>query len=109
MLVWTASPDGSRVAAPVLEVGSIPVPAGHLMVHLILADGRELLASPGHRTADGRPLGALAAGDLLAGSTVTVWELAPYAGDRTYDLLPAGQTASYWADGIPLASTLAGR
>jgi hypothetical protein len=109
MLVWTASPDGSRVAAPVLEVGSTPVPAGHLMVHLILADGRELLASPGHRTADGRPVGALAAGDLLAGSTVTVWELVPYAGDRTYDLLPAGPTASYWADGIPLASTLATR
>jgi hypothetical protein len=109
MLVWTASPDGSRVAAPVLEVGSTPVPAGHLMVHLILADGRELLASPGHRTADGRPVGALAAGDPLDGSTLTVWELVPYAGDRTYDLLPAGPTASYWADGIPLASTLATR
>jgi hypothetical protein len=109
MLVWTASPDGSRVAAPVLEVGNTPVPAGHLMVHLILADGRELLASPGHRTADGRPLGALAAGDPLAGSTVTVWELVPYAGDKTYDLLPAGPTTTYWADGIPLASTLAER
>jgi hypothetical protein len=106
MLVWTASLDGTRVAVPVLEVGSTPVPAGHLMVHLVLADGRELLASPGHRTADGRPLGELAAGDQLAGSTVAVWELVPYAGDRTYDLLPAGPTASYWADGIPLASTL---
>jgi hypothetical protein len=109
MLVWTASPDGTRVAVPVLEVGSTPVPAGHLMVHLILADGRELLASPGHRTADARPLGALAVGDKLDGSTVTVWDLVPYPGDRTYDLLPAGPTASYWADGIPLASTLAKR
>jgi hypothetical protein len=107
MLVWTASPDGSRVASPVLEVGSTPVPAGHMMVHLVLADGRELLASPGHRTADGRPVGALAAGDPLDGSTVEVWELVPYNGDRTYDLLPAGPTATYWADGIPLASTLA--
>jgi hypothetical protein len=106
MLVWTAAADGSRVAAPVLEVGSTPVPAGHLMVHLMLADGRELLASPGHRTADGRPVGALAVGDPVDGSTVTVWELVPYDGDRTYDLLPAGPTARYWADGIPLASTL---
>ena len=109
MLVWTASPDGSRVAEPVLEVGSTPVPAGHLMVHLILADGRELLASPGHRTADGRPVGSLAVGERLDGSTLKVWELVPYAGDRTYDLLPAGPTGSYWADGIPLASTLATR
>jgi hypothetical protein len=106
MLVWTASPDGTRSAALVLEVGSTPVPAGHLMVHLILADGRELLASPGHRSADGRQLGTLAVGDQLDGSVVTVWELVPYDGDRTYDLLPAGPTASYWADGIPLASTL---
>ena len=79
MVVWTAGADGKRIAAQVLEVGSIVVPAGHQMVHLVLADGRELLASPGHRN----------------------------AGDRTYDLLPAGPTGTYWADGIQLASTLA--
>jgi hypothetical protein len=107
MLVWTANADGERIAAPVLEVGSIQVPAGHLMVHLVLADGRELLASPGHRTADGSQLGLLARGDSLDGSTITTWELVPYTGDRTYDLLPAGPTGTYWADGIHLASTLA--
>jgi hypothetical protein len=106
MLVWTASPDGPRVAVKVLEVGSTPVPAGHLMVHLRLADGRELLASPGHRTADGRPLGALGVGDRLDSSTVILWELLPYEGERTYDLLPAGPTGTYWANGILLASTL---
>jgi hypothetical protein len=83
------------------------VPAGHLMVHLMLADGRELLASPGHRTADGRQLGSLASGETLGGSTITRWELVPYAGDRTYDLLPAGPTGTYWANGILLSSTLA--
>jgi hypothetical protein len=107
MLVWTASVDDTRVAARVLEVGSTQVPASHMMVHLVLADGRELLASPGHRTADGRQLGSLAAGDALDGSTVTHWDLVPYAGDRTYDLLPAGPTGTYWANGILLSSTLA--
>jgi hypothetical protein len=106
MLVWTAGVDGTRVAVPVLEVGSMNVPATHQMVHLVLADSRELLASPGHRTADGRPLGSLRAGDALDGSTIVRWELVPYAGDRTYDLLPAGGTGTYWADGILLASTL---
>jgi hypothetical protein len=106
MWVWTARADGARVAEPVLEIGSTQVPAGHLMVHLVLADGRELLASPGHRTADGRPLGTLARGDSLDGSTITTWELVPYSSDRTYDLLPAGPTHSYWADGILLSSTL---
>lgn len=106
MLVWTASPNGKRVAAPVVEIGSTPVPAGHPMVHLKLADGRELMASPGHHTADGRPLGALAVGDRLDGSTVTIWEVIPYAGDRTYDLRPAGPAGTYWANGILLSSTL---
>jgi hypothetical protein len=106
MMVWTASPDGRRVAVRVLEAGSIQVPAGHLMVHLKLADGRELQASPGHRTADGRPLGSLAVGDRLDGSTIAVWELIPYAGDRTYDLLPAGPTGTYWANRILLSTTL---
>jgi len=108
MVVWTKAADGRRVAAPVLEVGSTPVPTGHLMVRLRLADGRELLASPGHRTADGRPLGSLAAGDLVDGSRVSRWELVPYSGDRTYDLLPAGPTGTYWANGILLSSTLTG-
>src|SRR6202140_3826971 len=106
MLVWTANVDGARVAAQVLEVGSTQVPARHLMVHLRLADGRELLASPGHRTGDGRQLGSLASGQALDGSMVTHWELVPYAGDRTYDLLPAGPTGTYWANGILLSSTL---
>jgi hypothetical protein len=106
-VVWTEASDGSRIAVPVIEVGSTEAPAGHAMVHLVLADGRELLASPGHRSADGRAMGTLKAGDQLDGSTIARWELVPYGGDRTYDLLPAGQTGRYWANGILLASTLA--
>ena len=106
MRVWTANVDGNRVAAPVVEVGNMEAPSGHVMVYLRLADGRDLLASPGHRTADGRPLGSLAAGDALDGSTITTWELVPYAGERTYDILPAGATGKYWANGILLSSTL---
>jgi len=106
MVVWTTDGVGDRVAASVVAVGSTPVPAGHLMVHLVLADGREVLASPGHRAADGRPLGSLAAGEELDGSTIVTWELVPYSADRTYDLLPGGPTGDYWAGGILLQSTL---
>ena len=105
-LVWTQDADGNPVPAPVVEIGSTPVPASHLMVHLTLADGRQLWASPGHRTGDGRQLGTLAVGDVLDGSRVSGWELVRYSGDRTYDLLPAGPTGTYWASGILLTSTL---
>jgi hypothetical protein len=107
MLVWTAAADGTKIAVPVVATGSMEVPAGHMMVHLVLADGRELLASPGHRAADGRQLGSLAVGDTLDASTIVRWQLIAYGGDHTYDLLPAGPTGTYWADGILVASTLA--
>ena len=105
-IVWTQAADGSRIAASVDEVGSMEAPIGHRMVHLVLADGRELLVSPGHRTADGRQAGDLRAGDQLDGSLITTLELVPYAGGRTYDLLPAGATGFYWANGILMSSTL---
>lgn len=106
MLVWTQSATGARVAEPVIKVGSVRVPPGHLMVHLVLADGRELLVSPGHKAADRLPVGTLKAGDSLDGSTIMQRELVPYVGERTYDLLPAGATGRYWANGILLSSTL---
>lgn len=105
-IVWSQATDGSRVAAPVTKIGSMDAPPGHVMVHLVLADGRELLVSPGHMTADGHAFGWLAPGDALDGSSVKSWELVPYAADRTYDLLPAGATGRYWANGILVASTL---
>ena len=106
ILVWSIGAGGERVAEPVVEVGSMVVPTGHLMVHVRLADGRQLLVSPGHRAGDGRPLGSLSVGDSLDGSTITMWELVPYSGSSTYDLLPAGPTGLYWANGILLSSTL---
>ena len=108
MTVWTEGVSGSRIAAQVIEVGSTQVPAGHLMVHMTVADGRKLLVSPGHRTGEGRQAGTLKVGDSLDGSVVTLWEFVPYSGDRTYDLLPAGPTGRYWANGILLSSTLKG-
>lgn len=105
-IVWTQAADGARLAAAVVEVGSMEAPPEHQMVHLVLADGRELLVSPGHKTGDGRPVGTLRAGGELDSSTITTSELVPYAGGRTYDLLPAGATGRYWANGILMSSTL---
>ena len=105
-IVWTLSANGSRIAMPVVKVGSIEAPVGHRMVDVALADGRKLLVSPGHRTADGRQARELRVGETLDGSVITKWELVPYTGGRTYDLLPAGATGFYWANGILMASTL---
>lgn len=104
--VWTIDASGKRVASSVVRVGHMPVPAGHLFVRLTLADGRALLASPGHPTADGRLLGGLAVGDTLDGSRITALERVAARDSATFDLQPDGPTAIYWANGIRLGSTL---
>jgi hypothetical protein len=106
MSVWTLDGAGRRVAGIVLEVGSAAVPVTHLVVHLVLADGRTVTASPGHPLPDGRRVGDLRPGDLVDGARVVSADLLPYGEPSTFDLLPSGPTGVYWADGIPLASTL---
>ena len=78
-------------------------------MHLVLADGRTVNVSPGHPAADGQPVGDLAAGDRYDGAIVTSAQLVPYTGGATFDVLPAGATGMYWANGVPLGSTLFGR
>jgi hypothetical protein len=105
MVVWTADLSGHRQAAVILEVGSTAAPAGHEVVHLTLVDGRQVWVSPGHPTSDARRVGDLKRGDLLDGSRIVAADRTPYIG-RTYDLRPSGPTGVYWANGVPLASTL---
>ncbi len=108
-IVWTRDATGARVAAPLVEIGSTPVPATHRTVQLRLSDGRAVDVSPGHPTVDGRKVGDLAAGDRYDGAVVVSAELIPYAGGATFDVLPAGATGTYWANGVLLGSTIPGK
>lgn len=104
--VWTVDSAGQRVPGTVLKVARTVVPARHRVVKLTLADGRQLQASPGHPSADGRRLGDLRPGDVLDGARIVQADLVLYMGIATYDLLPSGDTGFYWADGILVGSTL---
>lgn len=105
--LWTLTISGERVSARILKTSRVVVPASHQIVHVTLGDGRELWASPGHPTADGRSLRDIKVGDLLDGARVTHIERIPYDGSATYDVLPSGSTGFYWANGILMGSTLA--
>ena len=109
MMVWTVDQQGIRVAAEVTETSSTPVPDSFQVVTVRLKDGRAVTASPGHPVAGGRALVDFQVGDALDGSVVTGVGLTAYRGGKTYDILPAGDTGVYWAGGILLRSTLAGR
>lgn len=105
-LVWTVDSSGRRVAVPLVETGRVPARLDHQMVHIILGDAREVRVSPGHPTADGRVAGELREGDELDGELVLSARREPYGQPYTYDVLPAGDTGQYWADGVLLGSTL---
>jgi len=106
MQVWTLDNLGHKQAGTILKIGKTLVPPTHKMVHLVLDDGRELFASPGHPTADGRLLGDLSKKDHLDNSHVNSIERVPYGEKYTYDILPSGPTGFYWANDILVGSTL---
>jgi hypothetical protein len=105
-VVWTIDMTGTRVAGLLVAVGSTPVPVSHVVVRLTLDDGRVVSVSPGHPTADGRRVGDLAAGETLDGARIASAQRVAYPGSATYDILPAGTTGAYWANGVLLGSTL---
>jgi hypothetical protein len=104
-IVWTLDAAGARVALSLVAIGSTPVQS-HRVVRLQLSDGRVVDVSPGHPAADGGHIGDLATGDRYDGAVVISAELVPYAGGATFDVLPAGPTGIYWANGVRLRSTL---
>jgi len=106
MAIWTVNSLDARVPATILETVRTPVPPTHRVTHLVLDDGRELFASPGHPTGDGRIIGDLSRGDILNGGRVLTVESILYQKDFTYDILPSGETGLYWANGILIGSTL---
>ena len=104
--IWTADVSGAQIPATIIKTTRVLVLAGHRMVHIVLDDGRELWASPGHPTADGRSLADLRLGDNLDGGRIVRLEWLPYDQPATYDVLPSGDTGWYWANGILISSTL---
>lgn len=106
MPVWTYGDDGERRSVVILKAAKVKAPKTHEIIHIVLNDGRELFASPGHQLSDGRALGIIKPGDIVDRARVITAELIPYDREYTYDILPSGNTGMYWAGGILLRSTL---
>jgi hypothetical protein len=107
--VWSVDASGARFAATLIRVGSVQVGGQHELMRVLLSDGRSVQASWHHPTASGGVVGELRPGSTLDGSTVVEVRAVPYSGQHTYDILPSGPTAFYFADGVLLGSTLGAR
>jgi hypothetical protein len=104
--VWTMDAKGRKVAAPVLKKNIVQVGDDHKVLVIKLDDGRILEASPGHPAANYKPLENFNVGDKLDGATITSIELIAYNQKETQDILPAGATGCYRANGVLIGSTL---
>jgi hypothetical protein len=96
---------GALRAVPLAAVNRTRV-HDHVLVVATLANGRTVAMSPLHPTADGHHFADLTAGSQLGDVSVVSVERVPYAGEYTYDLLPASDTATYVAAGALVGSTL---
>ena len=104
MTIWTVDKKGNRQSAVVLETVKKEVNSNYSLIHIVLSDGRQLVASPWHPTADGRFVSDLSVGDKLDNAEVI--SLSKMKVNSTYDILPSGETGFYWANGIIMGSTL---
>jgi hypothetical protein len=98
---------GAIVAAPLVLVHQ-QVARRHHVVRLRFADGSSIEISAPHPTADGRRLGQLRTGDELGGKQISDVRIVPYEFERTYDILPASDTGTYFAGGALIGRTHGG-
>ncbi len=106
MMVWTVDGTGNRVSAVVLRTTRVLVSSSVQLVKVTLSDGRFVIVSSRHPTAEGRALSDYQVGDALSGAVVVAIEHLTYSDGFTYDLLPSGVTGLYWANGVLLKSTI---
>jgi hypothetical protein len=104
--VWTADVDGRRIPAVVERVISRPTPGPHLMLQLVLSDGRELVAAGAHPGVTGTYLRELQPGQPYDDATVVAASWVTSTAPATFDILPGGPTGTYWANDILIGSTL---
>lgn len=103
-LVYTVD-HGEVRARPIERVNRSAV-TRHAMVRVTLASGERIEMSGGHPSADGRRFDSLAPGDHLGVARIVSVETVRYDEPFTYDILPAGDTGTYFAYGAWIGSTL---
>ncbi len=98
--------DGAIRAVPITRINRISV-THHEVVRVTLANGAVLEISGTHPTADGRSFDNLRPGDELDHVPILSTQRIPYPFPFTYDILPSSSTATYFAGGALIGSTLA--
>lgn len=106
MPIWTQDKNGTKIQGEILWTFTQKLSKNHKLVQIQLADGRSVSASVGHPTLYGEGIEGLRPGDAYDGTRVTDRQILKFGEEKTYDILPSGETGIYWANRVPLTSTL---
>ena len=97
--------QGRVEARAIRAAQSVPV-RDHIVQRVRLGNGVTLSITPNHPTSEGYGIGDLRAGDYIGGVRIVATEPIPYNAKATYDILPDSDTATYFAGGAHLGSTM---
>jgi len=117
--VYTLNNIDGKILVPILQVNKVVVQKNYILTKITLEDGRSIQASPKHpipikinyaRSSRNQYeellFSDIKKGDHIDNSRVVSIEFVNYNGGFTYDILPAGESGYYWAEGILVGSTL---
>jgi hypothetical protein len=106
-IVLTTNLKGEAVEAPIKITNKVLVSEVHSMIVFELADGRKLQVTAEHPSAIvSKSIDQYCIGEEIDGSVIIQKSVVIYNEEYTYDILPAGETGYYWANGILIGSTL---
>ncbi len=104
--VWSVDGKGNKIVSKVIKIGNSLVPTNHEVFHLVLSDQRQVWVSPNHSTTTNKTVQDLIIGERYDGARIVSKDLRPYWDTRTYDILPDSVTGFYFANDVPMGSTL---
>ncbi|MCB0839978.1 MAG: hypothetical protein KDD99_25085 [Bacteroidetes bacterium] len=104
--IWTLNECEEKELQPVIWTNQVKVPASHQLLDIAFENGQHLKVSPLHPDIQGNALKDLTIGSYLNGEKVVSIEMIPANIPATWDILPAGATGAYFANGVAIGSTL---
>lgn len=100
------SMDGGTLRPVPIARVSRTAATDHVVIAAQLDDGRTVMMSPLHPTADGRRFADLVIGDALGTARIVGVTRVRYGAAFTYDILPGSDSGTYVANGALVGSTL---
>lgn len=108
--IWTIDKYGAKIEGKIESVNKSRTSPTHYLIHLVLSDGREVTVSPLHPLSDyANEFRNLKKNEIYDGAIIVSVNHNYYPNQYTHDILPSGDTGSYWANGILMGSTLSHR